>query len=46
MKIAFLTFGMGLCLLFGYAGFTGWTVTDTWAARTWGATGQSSFNHK
>jgi len=46
MRIAFLAFGVFITLTFAYAGFTGWTVADSWASRTWGAKGQSNFNHK
>ncbi|MBX3018178.1 MAG: hypothetical protein KF767_09840 [Bdellovibrionaceae bacterium] len=45
MKLFYIIFGSTICVLFLYAGATGWSVMSGSAA-TWGARGAAGFHHK
>jgi hypothetical protein len=44
MKLFFQIFGTVICLLFAYATYTGWTVTDVFTSSHWGPAGQKSYH--
>ena len=44
MKVAFIVYGTGICLLFAYASYTGWIVSDSVKTGKWDPRGQSAYH--
>lgn len=44
MKKAFLIYGTAICLAFGYASYTGWSVTDSVKAGKWSPHGHTAYH--
>jgi hypothetical protein len=44
MKTLFIVYGTAICLLFGYASYNGWNVTDSIKAGKWTPHGHSVYH--
>ena len=44
MKKAFIVYGTAICLIFGYASYSGWTVSDSVKSGKWGPQGQNAYH--
>ncbi len=44
MKKAFIAYGTAICLIFAYASYTGWTVTDGLKSTKWAPAGNNVYH--
>lgn len=44
MKKAFIVYGTTICLIFAYASYTGWTISDSVKSGKWGPQGHSVYH--
>lgn len=44
MKKVFIVYGTAICVLFAYASYSGWTVSDSIKSGQWGPQGHSKYH--
>jgi hypothetical protein len=44
LRKGYVVFGTALCLLFAYAAYTGWTLSDSVSSGKWGPHGHSAYH--